>query len=191
MLIIFLGVSGTFLLYQGMGVFIGNRIRFKSSTKAGLYTFTGRQVQENVVHQYKALAISCLLLVMALSCVSFGIGVASGSGSIENRAVDFSIDGSEQEVRQVLDSQVNKSVISAYYPMYISHMNINEFSWVGLNTNLKKLPVTDLGNIMIENFSDQYAPHIISESSYNELLQSIGKEQIQLEKNQVALYSTV
>lgn len=208
MLIMILGGGGTFLLYRGMGVFIGHNIQQKSPMRSGLFTFTGRQLQENVIHQYKALAISSLLLVMALACVSFGIGVASSRGSTEVRTVDFSIDGNEQEVRRVLDSEASKSMIAVYYPMFLSHMNINlydqsgeilekspnahEFSWVGLHAALANLPETDLRNNMIENFSDRRErPYIISETSYNELLQAIGKEQIQLKKNQVALYTSM
>jgi putative ABC transport system permease protein len=144
---------------------------------------------------------------MALACVSFGIGVASGRGSTEVRTVDFSIEGSEQEVRGVLDSEESKSMIDVYYPMFLSRMNTNlydntgaaltsepnahDFSWVGLNSALAKLPETDLRNNMIENFSDRTGPYLISETSYNELLQAIGKEQIQLKMNQVALYTSM
>jgi putative ABC transport system permease protein len=207
MLIIILGGGGTFLLYRGMGVFIGHNIQRKSPMRSGLFTFTGRQIQENVIHQYKALAISSLLLVMALACVSFGIGVASVRGSMEVRTVDFSIEGSEQEVRGVLDSEESKSMIDVYYPMFLSRMNTNlydntgaaltsepnahDFSWAGLNSALAKLPETDLRNNMIENFSDRTGPYLISETSYNELLQAIGKEQIQLKMNQVALYTSM
>ncbi|HPV13127.1 MAG TPA: ABC transporter permease [Bacillota bacterium] len=207
MLIIILGGGGTFLLYRGMGIFIGHNIQRKSPMRSGLFTFTGRQIHENVIHQYKALAISSLLLVMALACVSFGIGTASGRGSMEVRTVDFSIEGSEQEVREVLDSEASKSIISEYYPMFLSRMNTNlydqsgeilekrpeahDFSWDGLNATLAKLPETDLRNNMIESFSDRSGPYLISKASYNELLQAIGKEQIQLKRNQVALYTSM
>ncbi|MCR6546479.1 FtsX-like permease family protein [Dehalobacterium formicoaceticum] len=206
-LILALGGSGTFLLYHGMGVFIGHKIQRKSPTRSGLFTFTGRQIQENVLHQYRALAISSLLLLMALACVSFGIGVASGRGSMDVRTVDFSIDGSEQEVRGVLDSEASKSMVSVYYPMFLSSMNTNlydktgavltskpnarDFSWAGFSAALANLPETDLRNNMIEIISGRSGPYLISETSYNELLQAIGKEQIRLGKNQVALYTSM
>ncbi len=206
-LILVLGGSGTFLLYHGMGVFIGHKIQRKSPTRSGLFTFTGRQIQENVLHQYIALSISSLLLLMALACISFGIGIASGRGSMETRTVDFSIEGSDQKVHGVLDSEANKSMISVYYPMFLSSMNTNlydqtgaaleskpdahDFSWAGLSAALAKLPQTDLRNNMIENFSDRSGPYLISETSFNNLYQAIGKEPIQLVKNQVALYTSM
>lgn len=206
-LIFILGGSGTFLLYRGLGVFIGHHIRRKSPMRSGLFTFTSRQIQENVLHQYKALAVSSLLLLLALACLSFGIGVASGRGSAETRTADFSIRGSEQEVRAVLDSEASKPMISVYYPMFLSSMetniydqtgavlqskpNAHEFSWDGLQAALAKLPATDLRNNIMKNFSDRSAPNLISESSYNDLLQAIGKKPLRLEKDQAALYTSI
>ncbi len=192
-LILVSGGTGTFLLYRGMGVFIGYRIQRKSPSKSGLFAFTGRQIQENVLHQHKALAISSLLLLIALSCVSFGIGIASGRGSESARSVDFSIDGREQEVSAFLNSDENKSLIGTAYPMLLSKMDtdIHKFTW-GLDTALETQPETSLRNNMIENFDNRSDyPDIISQTSYNSLLESIGKEPIQLEKNQVALYTSI
>ena len=206
-LVLALGGSGTFLLYHGMGVFIGHKIQQKSPARSGLFTFTGRQIQENVLHQYRALAVSSLLLLMALACISFGIGTASGRGSMDVRTVDFSIEGNEQEVRGVLDSEASKSMISMYYPMFLGSMNTNlydqtgavleskpnahELSWAGLSDALANLPETDLRNNMMENFSDRSGSYLISETSYNNLLQTIGKKPIQLGKSQVALYTSM
>ena len=206
-LILTLGGSGTFLLYYGMGVFIGHRIWRKSPRRSGLFTFTARQMQENVLYQYRALAISSLLLLMALACLSFGIGVASGRGSMDVRTVDFSLEGSEQEVRRVLDSEANKALISVYYPMFLNSMNTNtykqsgavlkrkpngqDFSWAGFSAALDRLPETDLRNNVMENFSDPSHPYLISETSYNHLLKSLGKEPVQLGKKQAALYTSM
>ncbi|GKX29725.1 ABC transporter permease [Vallitalea longa] len=191
-LILVLGGTGTFLFYHGIGVFIGRRIHQKSSSQSGLFTFTGRQIQENVLHQYKALAISSLLLLMALACVSFGIGIASGRGSADVRTTDFSIEGTEQEVSEALNAEANRKLISTYYPMFLSHMDINthECSMAGLNTALISQPKTELRNNIIENISNRI-DYIISATSYNNLLESIGKEPIRLEKNQVALYTSM
>lgn len=206
-LTLILGGTGTFLLYYGIGAFVGYRIQQKSPSQSGLFTFTGRQIQENVLHQYKALAIASLLVLMALACVSFGIGTASGPGAAEARTVDFSIEGSKQEVQGVLDSEASKSMVSVHYPMFLSPMNTNlydytgavlkiepdahDFSWVGFSAALAKLPETDLRNSMIKNFSARSGPYLISETSYNNLLQAIGKATIQLKKNQVALYTAM
>jgi putative ABC transport system permease protein len=144
---------------------------------------------------------------MALACISFGVGTASGRGSMDARTVDFSIEGSEEEMRGVLGSEAGKSLVSVYYPMFLSSMNTNlydqtgavlvskpdahNFSWAGFSAALEKLPETDSRNNMIENFSSRSGPYLISETSYNDLLQAIGTDPIQLGKNQVALYTSM
>lgn len=191
-LILALGGTGTFLFYHGIGVFIGHRIQDKSPSRAGLFIFTGRQIQENVIYQHKALAISSLLLLMALTCVSYGIGIASGRGSVDVRITDFSIEGTEQEVSEVLDTEVNRALLSTYYLMFLNHMDINthESSMAELSTALYSQPQTELRDNIIENISNSI-DYIISETSYNNLLKSIGKEPIRLENNQVALYTSM
>ena len=206
-LILLLGGCGTFLFFRGLGGFIGQTIQRKSPQRAGLFTFAGRQIQENVLYQHKSLAISSLLLLMALTCISFGIGTASGRGTMESRTVDFSIKGSEQEVGMVLDSEAYQSLLSTYYPMFLSNMNkissdgpttlsesesgVQNFSWAEFLSALEGLPQSHLRDNMIENFSTRTQPHLISITSYNRLLQSNGKEPIQLGLNQVALYTSM
>jgi putative ABC transport system permease protein len=203
--VLVLGIAGTFLLYHGMGVFIGHRIHKKSSDRTGLFTFTGRQIQENVIYQYKALAVASLLLLMALSCVSFGIGVASSrmSGA---RTADFSIEGTEDEVYKALGE--NKTVVSDVYPMYIDRIyadlhdtsgdaaqsskgTSHSFSWEGLTIALEKQEQSDQRDNMLINFSQRDTPRIIRESSYNSLLTSIGKEPLHLDKNQAAMFTAM
>lgn len=198
MAILIFGTGGTFLLYNGMGVFIGHRIHRKSSSRTGLFTFTGRQIQENVIHEYKALAVASLLLLMALSCVSFGIGVASARISGE-RSVDFSIEGTEEQVKNALGD--NKNNIAACYPMYIDRIDSyskvegqepsHKLSWDGLCLALEKQEKSSIRDNILENISAGYIDRIIKESSYNKLLETLGREPIKLGENQAALYTSM
>ncbi len=189
-LIFILGSVGTFKLYKGMGVFIGRRIAKKSPDQSGLFTFTGRQIQENVLHEHRALAVSSLLLLMAMACVSFGIGTAAGRGSSQVRSVDISIQGEEEQVRRVLESDEVKSMISAWYPMDISSMGQEHIcSTAGLIEALNRQPASGLRDNMIENM-DGRLEHVLSESSFNQLLTSMGREPIHLEGNQMAVYAS-
>ncbi|MBA4701067.1 MAG: FtsX-like permease family protein [Ruminococcus sp.] len=191
-LIFVFGGAGTFLLYRGMGSFLGRQIRKKGPSQSGLFTFTGRQIQENILHQHKELAIASLLLLMALSCISFGIGIASGRGAENTRSVDFSIEGSEQDISAFLNSTENDALIAASYPMFLDQLDTDThtFSW-GLDAALSAQPKTDLRDTIIKNFDQQSEyPYIISQTSYNNLLQSINKESIQLKERQIALYTS-
>lgn len=185
--------SGTFLFYRGLGVYIGQRIHKKASQKAGLYTFTGRQIQENVLYQHRSLAISSLLLMIALSCLSFGIGIASGHGATNTRTVDFSASGDKNLIQQFYHSDENKKIFQTYYPLYLNNLDTETYnlSWKGLYTALQNNPETSLRDNMIENFSNSSNTYLISLSSYNKLLQSLKKAPIKLEENQAAFYTSI
>lgn len=192
LLVLAFGAIGTFMLYRGMGGFIGSRIRRKNPDSSGLYTFTSRQIQENVFHQHKTLAVSSLLLLVALSSLAFGIGTAAGRGSAESRTADFSIVGTESEISTILNSEKTKAMIETYYPMYLSQMkselNSKDLSLNGLITALEKLPRSDMRDSIINNLPNS-SKYVISEASYNQLLTSMDKEPIHLAENQIALYS--
>ncbi len=206
LIILILGGLGTFLFFRGLGGYIGRNFQQKSLNRAGLFTFTGRQIQENVLHQYRALAVSSLLLLMSLAFVSFGIGISVGQGSAETRTVDFSIDGNPVDVITFLEDENNQPMISGYYPMYLDSMNINRdesanteaelpeghtLSWTAFIQVLNQLPETNQRNNLIMDFSDTYSLYLISESSFNHLLSSIEKTPLNLESNQAALYTSL
>lgn len=177
------GVVGTFFLYRGLGGFLGKRIRKKSSTSKGLTTFTGRQVQENVLHQHKALAVSSLLLLMALSCLSYGISLGVG-GATDNRSTDFSLFGAEQEISAVLSRDDVRGLVEVSYPMYLSgtRTDVNDDN---LANTLRSI---DGGDNIAENLHWDY---VISESSYNDMMCAMGKEALNLSGNRIALYSSM
>lgn len=192
-LILLSGGSGTFLLYRGMGTFLGRQIQTKAPDKNGLFVFTGRQVQENVLKEYRALAVSSLLLLMACACISYGIGITAGRSTIDARAVDFTIDGSEEEVMEVLGSEEIQNMLTASYPMRLKYLDSesHSFSWSGVGEALKQQPETSLRNNMIENYSMRTESYLISLGSYNQLRVSLGKEPLVLLENQAALYTSM
>lgn len=188
--IVICGISGTFLLYRGLGGFLGLYIRRKSPDALGLQTFTARQVQENVLSQHKSLAISSLLLMMALACISYGISMGLGR-SVSSRSVDFSLFGEEEQIDAVLERSSNREMIKDSYPLYLSMVKDRYFRGEESEFDTAKLKealrtVEDSDNI-IENLRIEY---IIAASSYNRILKSMGKEEITLAEHQTAIYSS-
>ena len=53
---------------------------------------------------------------------------------------------------------------------------------------LEKLPISDVRNNIINNLEYSDSPYMVRLSSYNQLLESVGKEPLHLEKNEVVLY---
>lgn len=180
------GILGTFLLYKGLGYAIGKRIERKSRRKAGLAVFTARQLQENVLCQHRSLAVSSLLLLLSLACISFGIGTAAGSH--ETRTADLSVKGSDARIRSFLAEDEVSPMIEASYPVYLSYCHAPR-DFEPIKNALAKLPQSDLRDNMMENITDS-SEYIIAESSYNNLLSSIGKDPISLNDHQMALFSS-
>lgn len=188
--IVICGILGTFLLYRGLGGFLGRRIRRKSPNALGLQTFTARQVQENVLSQHKSLAVSSLLLMMALSCISYGISMGLGR-SASSRSVDFSLYGEQEQIDAVLERDDIGEMVKDSYPMYLSRVKggyhrdeEKAFDTAKLEDALCAVSGEDL----IESI---HIEHVILQSSYNRILKSMGKEEIQLTEHQVAIYSSL
>lgn len=181
------GVAGTFFLYRGLGGFLGKRIRKKAPDAKGLDTFTGRQVQESVLHQHKALAVSSLLLLLALSCASYGISLGFSRGS-DSRSADFSLLGGEAEVSAVLEREEVKALTKTAYPVYLSIMREEFWDAVdpeGINEALRSV---DGGERLVQNLHWEY---VIAQSGYNHMREAMGKEPLELGEDRVALFSSM
>ena len=202
MLTLILGTAGTFLLYRGAGAVIAGRIRKKGPGRPGLYTFTGRQIQENVLCQYKTMAVSSLLLLIALSCVSYGIGTVVGSQAATAKTADFSIQddedgGTGEEVLKVLKSRECKKYISAYYPVCLgmTDAEVHQVSLDGLKyavSSLRGVKNKDIQENVIEYMDDDGGhEYFIAQSSYNHILEAAGKEKLSLKDGEAAFYTSM
>lgn len=184
------GIAGTFLVYYGLGGFLGNKISKNSSKKTGLYTFTGRQVQESVVKQSKVLALSCLTLLVALSCIAFGVAIGLNR-SDEQRSADFTLYGTNTEIEAVLAKPEIKEMTAVAYPVYISNAYYSEDAALNYDTTNLSNIITNLGDktFLFSNTFNNF--HIMSLSSYNALLSSINSPTIELGENEVAMYTNM
>lgn len=199
-LILGLGISGTFMLFRGLGSLIGAWVKGKSSSSTGLFIFTGRQLQENVLHEWASLAISSLLILMAMVCFAYGISTTLNKGSASARTVDFTFEGSEKEIVSVLTSDKLKPYVKDYYVMKLghfrtSHEEVSEdaashtFSWSGLREAISREKDSEEKDNLLRDLSDRSTPYLISLSSYNNLLKSINKAPIILRDEEALMYS--
>lgn len=199
-LILFIGICGTFILFRGLGSLIGTSVKRKSSSSTGLFVFTARQLQENVLHQWSSLAISSLLFLMAIVCFAFGTSTALNNSTTSSRTVDFTFKGTEEEIAAALASDKLSPYINNFYEMKIgyfwpaeSELSANQaahtFSWSGLEETISKEKSSEEKESLLRNLSNQNKPYFIALSSYNAMLTSINKAPIILEDNEVAMYS--
>ncbi len=199
-LILIIGISGTFILFRGLGSLIGAWIKRKGSSSTGLFVFTGRQLQENVLNQWGSLAISSLLILMAMVCFAYGISTAVNNSNISSRTVDFTFRGSEKEIVSVLSSDKFEPYVKDYYAMKLGHFRpfdtekseneaLSTFSWSGLKESISREVNSQEKESLLSYLSAQDRPYLISFSSYNKLLKSINKSPIILGNDEFAMYS--
>ncbi|WP_207652159.1 hypothetical protein [Clostridium oryzae] len=113
------GIAGTLLFIRGLSRLLS---LFASSAKnkatKGLYTFTSRQLQENIVSKYVSISVASLLMMFTIMLI------ADGSSSIlsyrENlgrgsSVYDFTVMGDDMMVKQYLSSGKMKP--------YVAHLN--------------------------------------------------------------------
>lgn len=198
MLILIMGTAGTFLLYRGAGAVIGRRIQKKGPEKSGLYTFTGRQIQENVLCQYKVLAVSSLLLLIALSCISYGIGTVVSSQADTAKTADFSIrdEAEGKNALRTLKSSECRKYISDYYPVFLGMVDakVHEVSLAGLKEavdSLENVKNKEMQDNIIEYIDiDEGYEYVIALSSYNRILKAAGKGEIILGEHEAGFFSS-
>lgn len=200
LLILVLGICGTFMLFRGLGSLIGAWIKRKSSSSSGLFIFTGRQLQENVLNQWSSLAISSLLILMAMVCFAFGISTTLNRGAASKRTVDFTFTASEKEIASVLNSDKLKPYVKDYYAMKLGHFRPSEaeksedtasvFSWSEFTEEISKGKNSQEKDNILSYLAPPSRPYLISLSSYNALLKSNNKAPIELGEHEVAMYSS-
>jgi len=189
------GIAGTLLLFRGIATFIGYRVRKNDRKSTGLATFTGRQLQENVLHQSAFLGIGSLLILLAIICLAYGVSTIFTRGDDGERTVDISLQGERQEIETVLTSKEIAPYIYAYYPMNLDTMdweiveNGQGYSWGTLIEAIEDLPYSATKENLLNNLLG-YSPFLFPLSSYNALLASMDQPEIILEPGELVLYNS-
>ena len=182
------GIAGTYFLFKGFYFLFQRALKKKSK---GLRTFTLRQLQESVFLKSGFLASCSLLLLIAFCCLSFGISAAFSQKP--ERFIDFTFVGEEEKVKEKLEQAGVMEQFEKFYQMEISLLYTfgegeHTFSCEELLEATKELPPSENRSILINNLGYLDSPYMVKLSSYNQLLESAGKEPLQLEKNEVVLY---
>ena len=185
---VILGIGGMFLLFHGIGVIFEILLK-KKSNKGELKMFTFRQLQESIFLKPNTMVISSLLVLMTISGFAYGISVAYVNNSKETHIMDYTFEANEDEVKSVINKLDLNKYIDGIYDMKIGRciepgVNVKDFV-----TAMEKQPDSEDKDISINNIQYMDTPYLISVSSYNKILEIQGKDPIELESNEVALYN--
>lgn len=185
---VILGLGGIFLLFQGIGVLFEIILKKKNNI-SGLKMFTFRQLQESVFLKPNTLAISSLLVLMAISCFAYGIPVGYLFNSKEAHVIDYTFEAEEHEVKSVINKLELSEYIDGLYDMNIGMFYDGSFSAKDLISAVENQKDGDSKDILLNYLPYMDSPYLICVTSYNKLLELQGKEQIILKDNEVALYN--
>lgn len=185
---VILGLSGIFLLFQGIGVLFEIILKKKTNISS-LKMFTFRQLQESVFLKPNTLAISSLLVLMAISCFAYGIPVGYLFNSKEAHVIDYTFEAEEDEVKSVINKLELNEYIHGIYDMNIGMFYDGSFSAKDLISAVENQKDEGGKDILLNNLQYMDRPYLISVTSYNKLLELQGKAEIILKDNEVALYN--
>lgn len=104
-----LGCLGTILFMRGFAKLLGllASLSERKSTK-GLYTFTLRQFQENIANRSTSVAVTSILITLAIILIADGASTIIGFENAFTRhssLYDFTVNGDNQEVEEFLTSK--------------------------------------------------------------------------------------
>ena len=194
------GMVGTILLFFGMRTLIALLVRAGGSNRK-LRIFNIRQIQENVIQQSTALAVSSLLSLAALCCFGAGIGIFSTSSQADAHVLDYTFeDNNTEDPEQVLpgiQAALRESGLedqfSELFPMRLGYVRAGTaaeavFTMDAVMDALRGLPQSEDRDLLLNNLSYVDHPYLICLSDYNRLLELAGEPTLALEANEAAVY---
>lgn len=200
LLTMLLGLLGTILLFYGMRAVIALLVKAGKANRK-LHVFSFRQIQENVIHQSTAMAISSLLILAALCCFGAGISIASANQQGEDHVLDYTFQEDNTEdpqdalphLQTVLKENDLESQFSQLFDMRIGYVQTtkdydNVFQMDSVMESLRNLTQSEDRDILLNNLSYADYPHLICLSDYNDLLKAAGKPALTLAENEAAVY---
>lgn len=200
LLTMLLGLLGSILLFYGMRAVIALLVKAGKANRK-LHVFSFRQIQENVIHQSTAMAISSLLILAALCCFGAGISIASANQQGGDHVLDYTFqeDNTEEpqdalpHLQTVLKENDLESQFSQLFDMRIGYVQTtkdydNVFQMDSVMESLRNLTQSEDRDILLNNLSYADYPHLICLSDYNHLLKAAGKPALTLAENEAAVY---
>ncbi|GAA0126431.1 ABC transporter permease [Clostridium sp. CTA-19] len=184
---VIIGLSGMFLLLQGIGVLFEIILK-KKTNRNELKMFTFRQVQESVFLKPNTMAISSILVLMTITCFAYGISVGFLFNSKEPHIIDYTFQADEEEVKSLINKLDLNKYIDGFYDMRIGMLYSDTFSPEGLIKAVENQKDGKEKEILLNNLQVFDSPYLISVDSYNKILELQGKASIELKNNEVALY---
>lgn len=188
-----LGITGTFLLFRGIGILFDLFLR-QGRSKKGLTVFTFRQIQEIIVLRPDSIAVSSLLLLAALCCFGYGSSVSLNSGLKNQRVIDYTFEGEPGQIkkelaRTKLDSYMQES-FQVKAGLFKGSRAEGTFSGDELREAVRTQEDSEGRTVLLNNLQYFNEPYLIPLSGYNRILKLKKEPPVRLNNRQAALYNS-
>lgn len=213
LLVVLTGITGTILLICGSSrlLILLATLKRKKSTH-GLYTFTLRQLQENVTNKYISISAASILMALTLMFISacpMYLSIYRNALDRSTDVYDFTVYGNDKDIKEYLSSKKMKPYVSGLNRMETGQIKSSlTVDW----SELRKQVVSALPKGAVDpNTADSNgyytgpdqaaelnllsiidetgsSPKLIPISKYNQLLDSAGEQMLQLSDHECVLY---
>lgn len=204
LVIFIIGSTGVFLFYRGAGHLFSARIRKDLQRQSGLSVFTFRQIQETIVAGSRSLAISSLLMMLALSSLAFGCSTFFNRHQNEaEKGPDISITAPTRgpqkasiqpitlkEVENKIPINTADSPFKAAYAMDVSFAKEGSVDDSDFLSHIEHMPSSPLKKNLL-GFIGRDSVYLIRASSFDHMLEASGKQPLALGPHETALYSSL
>lgn len=213
------GIAGTILFIRGVARLLSILAgAAKSKATHGLYTFTLRQMQENIVNKYISIGVASILIMLTIMTISDGsVSIMSYNGQMTRGAsvYDFTVMGKDKAVEHYLASEQMKPYVANLNRMETGSMKRPEaesmksfIDWSGFREQIvQHLPpdVEDPAaqgavsyeiddhnppalNLLALIDTGGATPYLLPVSTYNRLLEAAGEKALTLKEDEAAFY---
>jgi putative ABC transport system permease protein len=213
------GIAGTIFFIRGIARLLSILAgAAKSKVTHGLYTFTLRQMQENITNKYVSIGVASILMMLTIMMIADGSSIImSYTGQMTRGAsvYDFTVMGEDQTVEEYLVSEQIRPYVSDLNRMEIGKMKrpegvgMNTFvNWSGLREQIvQNLPAGvedpatqnavsyEIGaynppalNLLALIDTSSATPYLIPVSAYNRLLEASGENALTLKDDEAVFY---
>lgn len=193
---ILLGIVGTIMIFYGLRLFIEFIVKLGKKRKLHVYNF--RQIQELVINNSTSLAISSLLIFVALSLFGAGVTISTINKNNDIHIFDYTFYDHELENQENFDSKLmrNKfsklgleSSFSNIIDIKIGEIKDNSrVSFENIVSELNKLEYTDVKEDLINRFGQYDYSYFMPISEYNEVRKLANLPILSLDDNEALLY---
>jgi len=210
-----LGCLGTILFMKGFGKLLGLLASLSEhKVTKGLHTFTLRQFQENIANKSFSIAVTSILITLAIILLANGASIFVGIESVSTKSssvYDFTVKGDNQKVKQFLTSEKMQPYVEKLNFLEVGRIKRqdgnNGVEWSKLREQIIEVLPEDYKEKVLSKKMDSYsfspenpeainlfgametgAGNLIPESFYNGLLEAIGEKPLNLNSDEIALY---